>query len=385
MGNARQVGRYHRKLKVVSSSRNRVSTMQMNSFRHLIELERTGSINKAAKNLFISQQGLSKAIDSLEMELGIQLIERSHSGVQFTEGGQIFLQYAKSIAENLNAMQHKLDLLRFDASNDTAIDLVISAYTSITLLGNTLPKMKPTVQTSIHEWSIEKINEALGDGGHGKLYLFDWISEDPSDNSWQGRENKQGKQSQQRKQGRQSKQSQLSQQGQQGLQSRMQSQKLSPQSQKLSQKQETLSTEILFSSRFGLMHKPIPGFEPKPFITLEEAVKSPLVCFNGKDYLQSMDKVFGQKSLSNIVLKVSDQRTIHSFILKNEGAGIILDELTYSLRGNSLKDLVFIPFDSASSLLVGFVYSTADPMVLHYQRFISAFKEICAKLQKASK
>lgn len=51
--------------------------MQVDAFRYFIELARAGSFNKAAQRSFITQQGLNKAISTLEDELGMKLVERS--------------------------------------------------------------------------------------------------------------------------------------------------------------------------------------------------------------------------------------------------------------------------------------------------------------------
>ena len=66
--------------------------MQIESLRYFIELARAGSFYGAAKNTFLSQQGLNKAITSLESELGVKLVERSRRGVRLTSEGEAFLR-----------------------------------------------------------------------------------------------------------------------------------------------------------------------------------------------------------------------------------------------------------------------------------------------------
>ncbi len=55
------------------------------------------SISKAAKQLHLSQPALSMQIQSLEKELGTQLLIRSTKGVQLTPAGEILYNYTKSI------------------------------------------------------------------------------------------------------------------------------------------------------------------------------------------------------------------------------------------------------------------------------------------------
>lgn len=69
---------------------------QLQYFQTLIQL---GSFNKAALALHITQPGLSDAIKSLEKEVGVSLINRSHKGVILTDAGKNFLVYAEQIIE----------------------------------------------------------------------------------------------------------------------------------------------------------------------------------------------------------------------------------------------------------------------------------------------
>ena len=49
--------------------------MRIEQLKYLIEIDRSGSINEAAKRLHISHQGISIAIKALEDELGVLLAE----------------------------------------------------------------------------------------------------------------------------------------------------------------------------------------------------------------------------------------------------------------------------------------------------------------------
>lgn len=69
--------------------------MRIDTLRHFIELANTGSFYAAAKNCFISPQGMAKSITSLEEELSLSLVEREQRGVRLTRDGELFLQTAK--------------------------------------------------------------------------------------------------------------------------------------------------------------------------------------------------------------------------------------------------------------------------------------------------
>jgi DNA-binding transcriptional LysR family regulator len=57
-------------------------------FRYAVEIEKTGSISKAAENLFMAQPNLSKAIKELEENLNIKIFERTSRGVMPTLRGK---------------------------------------------------------------------------------------------------------------------------------------------------------------------------------------------------------------------------------------------------------------------------------------------------------
>lgn len=80
----------------------------MNNLLHLkyaVEVEKTGSISKAAHNLYLNQPQVSKAIRELETSIGITIFDRTPMGVYPTKKGAEFLSYAKNILAQLEAME----------------------------------------------------------------------------------------------------------------------------------------------------------------------------------------------------------------------------------------------------------------------------------------
>ena len=73
-------------------------------FKYAVEVERTRSISKAAKNLVMAQPNLSKAIKELEESLGFAIFERTPRGVIPTGKGNIFLDYARNILSQIDSI-----------------------------------------------------------------------------------------------------------------------------------------------------------------------------------------------------------------------------------------------------------------------------------------
>jgi DNA-binding transcriptional LysR family regulator len=73
--------------------------MTLLQLRYLAEIAESGSINKASKNLFISQSSISNAIRELEDELGFIIFLRHNKGVEFTDEGRRFYECALPLLE----------------------------------------------------------------------------------------------------------------------------------------------------------------------------------------------------------------------------------------------------------------------------------------------
>ncbi len=73
--------------------------MTITQLKYIITVADMGSMNEAAKELFISQPSLSQTVKELESEIGVELFKRSNRGVTVTQEGQEFLGYARQVVE----------------------------------------------------------------------------------------------------------------------------------------------------------------------------------------------------------------------------------------------------------------------------------------------
>lgn len=71
------------------------------------------NITHAANALFLSQSTVSRAIQSLESELGCKLFERSHQGVMLTRRGQLLYDYVSNACERIFSAEDQLRELQF--------------------------------------------------------------------------------------------------------------------------------------------------------------------------------------------------------------------------------------------------------------------------------
>lgn len=82
--------------------------MDFNQLRAIVEVVETGSISKAANNLFVSQPNLSSQISSLEKEIGKNIFNRTNRGVNLTSYGVEVYHYAKAMVEQYKIVEKKL-------------------------------------------------------------------------------------------------------------------------------------------------------------------------------------------------------------------------------------------------------------------------------------
>jgi len=71
--------------------------MKFEQIEQVIEIASTGSISKAANNLYMKQPNVSVSIKSLEEELGQELFKRNAHGIEVTKFGRDFISLAEPI------------------------------------------------------------------------------------------------------------------------------------------------------------------------------------------------------------------------------------------------------------------------------------------------
>lgn len=81
--------------------------MTLQQLKYVITVADSGSMNEAAKKLYISQPSLSKAIQELEKEIGISIFFRNNKGIIISKEGLEFLGYARQVLEQAELLEEK--------------------------------------------------------------------------------------------------------------------------------------------------------------------------------------------------------------------------------------------------------------------------------------
>ncbi len=81
--------------------------MTLQQLKQMITIANAGSMNEAAKILYVSQPNLSATVRDVEAEVGINIFIRNNRGISITAEGEEFLGYAKQVIEQYNLLENK--------------------------------------------------------------------------------------------------------------------------------------------------------------------------------------------------------------------------------------------------------------------------------------
>lgn len=81
--------------------------MTLQQLKYVVKVAEKGSINEAAKELFISQPSLSSAIMELEKEAHTTIFTRNNRGISITNEGMEFLGYARQVLTQSELLESK--------------------------------------------------------------------------------------------------------------------------------------------------------------------------------------------------------------------------------------------------------------------------------------
>jgi LysR family nitrogen assimilation transcriptional regulator len=115
--------------------------MDLNQLEHFLRVAELGSINRAAKELGLSQPALSRSLSQLEHDLGQQLVVRSRTGITITEAGTILASRGLALLREAGAIREEL-------ANDPAGRVVMGMPAALRHLV-TVPALQAMRSTSL--------------------------------------------------------------------------------------------------------------------------------------------------------------------------------------------------------------------------------------------
>lgn len=104
--------------------------MKIEQIRQVMSIYQSGSINKAAHNLYLSQPNISNSLKSLEKELQQKIFIRSHQGIELTDFGKVFIQNAQNLlkyADQIEATARDFSLTKGALSFSVSVSYLLFA------------------------------------------------------------------------------------------------------------------------------------------------------------------------------------------------------------------------------------------------------------------
>lgn len=284
--------------------------MQIKSLQYLIELEKAGSMYAAARQSMISQQGFSKAISSLEGELGFELVKRTSHGTRLTDAGLVVLESAKRIVAEHDRMSSRLlELWGSDNPASYRITVHVSHYAAqIASVDPEYIRLLTTNTVYIEEPFDKLLMRAEASDGTDLVFAdvhnqsMEMIAENP-----------------------------------------------------------TLIFEPIIQTRYGFVWKEGSSVEGRPSLHRGDVCDMPVAIDTNREEMRLTEALFEQHPLSNVRLGTSNQRMLFEYVRKADDDVLALcDSFSfYILQKNGLPEaqgLCFTPMATLKSVAqVGFI------------------------------
>jgi DNA-binding transcriptional LysR family regulator len=139
--------------------------VNMYQIKYFVALAECLSFTQAASSLYVAQPALSRAISSMEEELGIQLFVRNKRSVKLTEAGEVFYRESLDLLSNFDEAMIKVKMAhsgqigrlklgyRYDTVN-SFLPKLVSRFSSI----------YKDIKLEMRELALTEISDAFEDG-----------------------------------------------------------------------------------------------------------------------------------------------------------------------------------------------------------------------------
>lgn len=139
--------------------------MNLRQLRAFVAVAQTGSFSRAARSLGLSQSALSQAVQQLEGDLGLRLLDRTTRSVQLSAAGRDFLPGIQRVLADLDHQLQDLKDLKEHRRGQVSVTCVPSV--ALRLLPSVLAQFQaahPMVSVTVREAPRHQIIAALRSG-----------------------------------------------------------------------------------------------------------------------------------------------------------------------------------------------------------------------------
>lgn len=288
--------------------------MRIEDLRYFLEIEKTKSISNAAKRLFISQQGLSKALHCLEQEFHVTLFNRNTSALMLTAEGKVFAESARKMINEYETLCLKMSV--FSAKKKDSDGMEYNIYATpyilnylITGIYKAIKDRFPDLSINFYEKSPEEIMISLPTNTPNTICITN-------------------------------------------IPSYM-----------LNNFKKRTDTELIFTSIFQatIMAKVSPNsvLANKRILLPQELKQQPLAILSDEMVVELLSYMLNDSELANVVIKTYNQQIIDHKIYDEGIVGFTDTYLAASKYAN--PNFIAVPIQDSVTMFVGFIYSRNNP------------------------
>ena len=136
--------------------------MNLNHIQNILILAKTLHFTKAAKEANIVQPALSRQVQQIEEELGVNLFNRNKRNVELTPAGDYFIKKMERIMAELEQIAEKMKSIHLGGNTTIRIGFTHSVMRSILPeVLNQIKKLKPNIRTKLREINNKEQYNAL--------------------------------------------------------------------------------------------------------------------------------------------------------------------------------------------------------------------------------
>lgn len=148
--------------------------MDLRQIRYYVAVATTRNFTRAAEQMHIAQPPLSRQIQQLEDELGVQLLQRNSRPVRLTEAGRLFYEQALQVLHRVDQMKNAARQVGRNQRQSISIAYVASTlYGGLPMLVRMFRKRYPDTDVHLVDMgSIQQIQELKSgriDLGFGRI------------------------------------------------------------------------------------------------------------------------------------------------------------------------------------------------------------------------
>lgn len=139
--------------------------MNSKQLQYAILLSQVRNFSQVAEKLNISQPSLSKQIQSLENELGVQLFNRDTVPLTVTAAGEYFIREAQDMIYKEDQLLRSME--RFRSGEEGRLVIGVSPFRSLYLMPGFVKKLRekyPRIQVCLHEPPSDEIRKEAAEG-----------------------------------------------------------------------------------------------------------------------------------------------------------------------------------------------------------------------------